>query len=128
MSQVRAVKCLNIDFIIESSNLCLVNPQYCFSPGPILANANTPTPQTSLGATTTFTCNNGYASSGGAVSTFYTCKSSSSIEGSWSSVTFACVSTMFLNHIITSGAFISSCNYLNALDRRLHNCPMRSQQ
>jgi hypothetical protein len=71
---------------------CVTIAAYCNSSlAPIIANANTPTPQTSVNAITTFTCNAAYESTGyqNGASPYYVCLPGSSI-GVWSPVTYGC--------------------------------------
>lgn len=73
-------------------------PFYCALGGqPTLANANTPVPSQVVNTTTSFTCNAGYASSGGATPPFYKCNPSTIAAGSWDpTATYTCQRTLEL--------------------------------
>ena len=73
--------------------MCFVAmPNYCDpSVGfPSLADANTPTPYTTVGSTTYYTCALGYQSSVGATKPFVTCNANSVTAGQWSTTSNTC--------------------------------------
>ena len=66
---------------------------YCpTASAPTIANANIPTPQTSVYATSTFTCNGAYQSTGfqTGVNPNYVCLPGTTTTGVWSIVTYGC--------------------------------------
>jgi hypothetical protein len=63
---------------------------YCNSTAPSLTNANTPTPQTYIGAKTYFTCDLGYVSSLSPAAPYYQCDPSTNTTGTWSPLQGAC--------------------------------------
>ena len=65
-------------------------PNYCPASGPILAFANSPSPQRCLYNITYFTCDIGFISSGGSVNPSFTCLSSSATSGTFSTITYSC--------------------------------------
>lgn len=74
--------------------MCAGNPMYCPATGPSLANANTPPPNQGYRQNTSFVCNTGYQSNGGAISPYYTCLSSSNSAGVYSPVAYSCVGAL----------------------------------
>ena len=69
----------------------LVISSYCnFATAPSLSNANPSTPQTTIGANTTFTCSLGYESSIAPLNPYYTCQHNVAGSGTWSIVTGTC--------------------------------------
>lgn len=64
---------------------------YCdSSTAPTLLNANVPTAQTTIDASTNFTCIAGYSSTGGNTLPYYLCAHNTNTTGLWSSVTYSC--------------------------------------
>ena len=57
---------------------------------PLLLNSNGTTPSTSVYSILTFTCNYGYASSGGAMGPYITCLPDIPLSGKWTSITYSC--------------------------------------
>lgn len=76
----------NRKYSIRISLMCIVISNYCdFATAPTLSNANSPTPQTTIGATTSFTCSFGYKSSISPSNPYYSCQHSTSTTGTWTS-------------------------------------------
>ena len=71
---------------------CIAIPNYCDPTVgfPSVANANTPTPYTTVGSTTYYTCALGYQSSGGATNPSVTCNNNTSTSGLWSTTINTC--------------------------------------
>ena len=70
---------------LETAGYCPLTPS-----APNLPNADTPTAVRTVNDVTSFTCNFGFESSGGATSPFYTCQTNTVSAGSWSGVTLTC--------------------------------------
>lgn len=67
-------------------------PNYCDPTTlPTVANANTPTPYTTVNSTTYYTCAFGYQSTG-ATDPSVSCNANTATAGQWSSTTNACQS------------------------------------
>lgn len=80
------------------TNLLVVISTYCnvggsTGPASTLANANSPTPQITINAVTTFTCNSGYQSYRLGNPPYYECLNGGSSVGIWSSTYFSCICT-----------------------------------
>ena len=81
--------------------VCVEIVAYCAAgSAPTLTNANTPAAQTTLLATTSFVCNSGYTSDGGATNPFYQCVANTAAAGQWSSITYGCIGMRAYTHIV----------------------------
>lgn len=64
---------------------------YCAADtAPSIPNANTPATVQTIGNSTFFTCNYGYASSGFPIFPFFTCLASAPSQGIFSAVNYSC--------------------------------------
>ena len=73
----------------------VVMPNYCPASGPVLAFANSPSPQRFLYNITYFTCDIGFISSGGSVNPSFTCLPSNATSGTYSMITYSCERTVY---------------------------------
>lgn len=82
-------------------------PYYCPTTGQsTLTNANTPVPNQVVNTTTSFTCNSGYQSSGGATAPYYTCNPSSTAAGVWSAVSNTCDRMLYVLLVLITNHFL----------------------
>lgn len=66
-------------------------PDYCDSASaPSLLNANNTTPLTTVYSVSTYSCSDGYVSSGGVANPYFTCAPDTPQMGKWSPITYSC--------------------------------------
>lgn len=91
---------------VYSCALYIVISPYCdTATAPTIANANSPTTDLTVYGTTSFTCNFGYASSGGTINPYYTCDPFNSTNGMWAAVLYGCECA----HTLLVNSFTEDC-------------------